>query len=54
MPDLFSLPWYTLAQRKEQSRDEFHRRELFPLGRSDKAHATLDRISIVAEKIDTA
>jgi len=39
-----------LAQSREQSRDECHHRVRL----RDKAHATLDQISIVADNLDAA
>jgi hypothetical protein len=40
------------AQIREQSRDEFRRRILSH--KADKEHATLDRISIVADNLNAA
>ncbi len=42
-----------LAQRKEQSRDEFYI-EFFRIRPSDEARTTLDRISIGADNLDAA
>jgi hypothetical protein len=42
-----------LAQSRKQSRDEFHHRVLRTRP-SDEAHATLDRISIVADNLNAA